>query len=142
MIGPPRTKRVLASFGDSIPAPAPKTRATAEADSKKRHFYKPLPKEFQRSGFNYRQIAREGGAAIYEQTGTGCAEPSSAYEVIHIRRREGFEIGARFVKPSEVYPRSEAWGMDGFTFDNRDKAWAKFLRLSLVEPAKTGREVK
>jgi hypothetical protein len=139
---PPAQKRASALLGGLIQPSPLKTRARAKGGSKKGRFYKPLPKEFQRSGFNYRQIAREGDAAIYEQTGTGCAEPSPAYEVIHIRRREGFEIGARFVEPSEVYPRSEAWGMDGFTFDNRDKAWAKFLRLSLEEPAKTGREVK
>ena len=33
-----------------------KTSATAEGGSKKGHFYKPLPKEFRRDGFNYRQI--------------------------------------------------------------------------------------
>jgi len=35
-----------------------KTRATAEAWSKKGHSYKPLPIRFRRDGFNYRQIAR------------------------------------------------------------------------------------
>ena len=51
-----------------------KTRATAEAGGKKGPFHKPLPKEFRRDGFQYRQIAREGDAAIYEQTWNGCAE--------------------------------------------------------------------
>ena len=57
-------------------ATAKKTRATAEARSQKQPSYKPLPKEFRRDGFQYRQIAREGNAAIYEQQWTGCAEPS------------------------------------------------------------------
>jgi len=61
--------------------------------------------------------------------------------VIRIRRRDGFQISDRFVEPAEVYPRSELWGVDGFTFTNRDKAWAKFSEISLEEPAKTGREV-
>jgi hypothetical protein len=81
-----------------------KTRATAEAWTKKRHSYKPLPIQFLHDGFNYRQIARKGDAAIYEQTWSGCCNPSVCYEVIHIRTRDGFQIGARFVEPAEVYP--------------------------------------
>jgi len=53
-------------------------------------------------------MAREGDAAIYEQRWTGCAEPSIVYEVIRIRRRDGFQIDDRFVEPAEVYPNSEA----------------------------------
>jgi hypothetical protein len=51
----------------SVPGSAQKTRATAEVRSKEGRFYKPLPKEFRHDGFTYRQIAREGDAAIYEQ---------------------------------------------------------------------------
>ena len=80
-----------------------KTRATAEAWGKKRHSYKALPKEFRRDEFDYRQIAREGDAAIYEQTWTRCSDPSVCYEVVRIRRREGFQINGRFVEPAEFY---------------------------------------
>ena len=117
-------------FARLIDVPAIKTRATAEAGSKKSHFYKPLPREFRRDGFQYRQIAREGDAAIYEQTWTGCAEPSPAYEVIRIRQREGFQIGGGFVEPAEVYPYSEAWGVDGFTLTNEGAAFAKLRELA------------
>jgi hypothetical protein len=129
-----------ASIRRSVSKPTQKTRATAEACSEKSH-YRPLRKEFRRDGFTYRQIAREGNAAIYEQTWNGCPNPSVCYEVIRIRRREGFQISDRFVEPAEVYPRSELWGVDGFTLTNRDKAWAKFSEILLEEPAKTGREV-
>jgi hypothetical protein len=107
-----------------------KTRATAEAWGKKRHSYEPLPTRFRRDGFEYRQIVREGDAAIYEQTWSGCSEPSVCWEVIRIRRREGFQIGARFVEPAEVYPKSEAWGVDGFTFTDKDTAFAKLRELA------------
>ena len=107
-----------------IPRSAAKTRARAEACSKKGH-YKPLPKEFRRGGFTYRQIAREGSAAIYEQRWTGCAEPSVCYEIIRVRYRDGFDIGGRFVEPAEIYPNSEAWGVDGFTLSDKDAAFAK-----------------
>jgi hypothetical protein len=127
---PLQTKRGPALFRDSIPPAARKTRATAEAWSKKGHFYRPLPKEFRRDGFDYRQIAREGNAAIYEQRWTGCAEPSVCYEVIRIRRRDGFQIGGRFVEPAEVYPPSEVWGTNGFTLTDRDAAFAKLRELA------------
>jgi len=88
-----------------------------------------LPKQFRRDGFTYRQIAREGNAAIYEQTWNGC-QNRVAYEVIRIRRREGFEIGGRFVEPADVYPKSEAWGVDGFTYTDKDRAFAKLRGLA------------
>ena len=88
-----------------------------------------MPTRFRRDGFEYRQIARERGAAIYEQTWSGCAEPSVCYEVIRIRRRDAFQIGGRFVQPAEVYPHSDAWGVDGFTLTNKDGAFAKLREL-------------
>jgi hypothetical protein len=100
-----------------------------------------LATRFRYNGFEYRQVAREGGTAIYEQRWTGCAEPNPSYEVIRIRRRDGFQIGAKFIEPYEVYPNSDAWGVDGFTFTDRNKAWNKFSEISLEEPAKTGKEV-
>jgi len=109
----------------SSPPHAIKTRARAEARSKKGHSYKPLSVEFRSGGFNYRQIAREGDAAIYEQTWSRCSNASVCYEVIRIRRREGFQINGRFVEPAEVYPNSDAWGVDGFTLTDKDAAFAK-----------------
>src|SRR5690242_173471 len=91
-----------------------KTRARGEAGSKKGRFYKRLPTRFSRDGFNYRQIAREGDAAIYEQTWSGCSSPSVCYEVVRIRQRKAFQIEGRFVEAAEVYPGSDSWGVDGF----------------------------
>jgi hypothetical protein len=125
-----RIKRGPAFARDSISLSARKTRARAEGGDKKRHPHKPLPKEFQRDGFTYRQIARETDAAIYEQSWNGCCNPSVSYEVIRIRRRNGFEIGGRFVEPAEVYPNSEAWGVDGFTLTDRERAFAKLRELA------------
>jgi hypothetical protein len=106
-----------------------RTRATAEAWGKKCHSCKPLPTRFRRDGFEYRRIARERDAAIYEQSWTGCAEPSVCYEVIRIRRREAFQIDGRFVEPAEIYPKAEAWGVDGFTLTDKDAAFAKLREV-------------
>lgn len=134
-------KRASAFVGGLIPPSSRKTSARAEGGTKKSRFYRPLPARFWHNGFDYRQIAREGDAAIYEQRWTGCQNPSIAYEVIRVRRREGFQIDGRFVEPAEVYPASELWGVDGFTFTERNKAWDKFFEISLEEPARTGKEV-
>src|SRR5262245_269150 len=78
-------KSHFARIGDPISRRGRKTSATAEACTKKQPFYKPLPKEFRRDGFTFRQIARTGNAAIYEQTWNGCDNPSPCWEVIRIR---------------------------------------------------------
>jgi hypothetical protein len=110
-------------------SPTQKTRPVAEASTRKSRFYRPLPTRFRHNGFDYRQIAREGNAAIYEQRWTGCAEPSVCYEVIRIRRREGFQIDGKFVEPAEAYPKSECWGVDGFTFANKDAAFQRLKQM-------------
>ena len=121
------TKRVLPLLQGAFNI---KTRATAEAWGKKRHSYKPLPTRFRRDGFDYQQIAREGDAVVYEQRWTGCCNPSVSYEVVRVRRRDGFQIDGRFVEPAEVYPNSDAWGVDGFTLTDKDKAFAKLREVA------------
>ena len=121
--------RPSALIGRSMPVSAHKTCAAAKGRSKKGRFYKPLLKEFRSGGFSYRLIAREGNAAMYEQTWVGCSNPSISYEVIRIRRRDGFYIGNRFVEPAEVYPNSEAWGTGGFTLTDKDTAFAKLREM-------------
>ena len=112
----------------SLPTFATKTRATTERGGKKRHSYKPLKARFRHDGLDYRQIAREGDAvAIYEQRWPG--SENVRYEVVRIRRREGFKIGNSFIEPAEVYPNSEAWGVDGFTLTDKDAAFAKLRAI-------------
>jgi hypothetical protein len=115
--------------GLSLPSRAIKTRNSAERGGKKGHSYKPLPVQFRRDGFNYRQIAREGNTAIYEQTWNGCSDPNVCYEVVRIRRREGFQIGSNLVEPAEVYPTCKAWGVDGFTVTDKEAAFAKLEKV-------------
>jgi hypothetical protein len=66
--------------------------------------------------------------AIYEQTWKG-KEGSAAFEVIRIRRREGFQINGRFVEPAELYPPSGAWGVDGWTMQHKDDAFHKLRKI-------------
>jgi hypothetical protein len=119
--------------------PTQKTRCVAEASTEKRRFYRPLRTRFRHNGFDYRQIAREENAAIYEQRWTGCAEASGCYEVIRICRRDGFQIGGRFVEPAEVYPNSEAWGSDGLTLTDKEAAFAKLRAIADSPPPQNRR---
>jgi hypothetical protein len=88
-----------------------------------------LPAQFRRDGFTFRQIAREGEVAIYEQIWNGCRNPTTSYEVVRIRRREGFQIDGRFIGAAAVYPNSEAWGTDGFTVTDKEAAFAKLRQM-------------
>jgi hypothetical protein len=124
---PPAEKRDLVVAGDLLELPAPKTSAGAEAWSKKWRSHKPLPIRFPHDGFNYRQIGRKADAAIYEQTWSGCSNPAVSYEIIRIRWHDGFQIGGRFVEPAEIYPNSEAWGVDGWTAQNKEAAFRTLL---------------
>jgi hypothetical protein len=120
-------------LGHSKSLPTAKTSATAEAWGKERHSYKPLPTRFRRDGFTYRQIAREGNAAIYEQRWDGCPNPSVCYEVIRIRRRECFQIGSRLIQAAEIYPRSEDWGIHGWTVQDKERAFRKLRQIASPE---------
>jgi hypothetical protein len=122
-------KRLPAFLGHSTPLLAEKTRATGEAGTKECHSYKPLPSRFRHDRFDYRQIHRKGDFAIYQQTWRG-KQDSAAFEVIRVRRRDGFEINGRFVQPAEIYPNCEAWGVDGFTLTDKDAAFAKLREIS------------
>jgi hypothetical protein len=106
-----------------------KTRARPDARYRKRHSHKPLPKEFRRDDFTFRQIVRKKNAAIYEQRWNGSDSSTISYEVIRIRCRAGFHIGGRFVEPAETYPSPESWGTDGFTLTDNDSAFAKLREL-------------
>ncbi len=135
MSTPPKRKRglrgtALRTTGDSQSrAVANKTRSSAEAGSQNGHSYQPLRTEFRHDGFNYRQIAREEDVAIYEQTWAKGSSRAIRYEVIRIRRRDGFVIHGRHVEPAEVYPPSESWGTNGFTATEKDRAFAKLKQL-------------
>ena len=132
----PSGQKCSRSFvGGLMPPTSRKTSATVERSNKKGHFYRPLRKEFCRNRFRYRQIAREGDIALYEQRWAGCPDAAVGFEVVRVRRRDGFQISEKLIEPYEVYPNSDGWGVDGFTLTDRNKAWDKLFEISLEEPA-------
>ena len=117
-----------------------KTRPVEKGTTRK-GYYEPIATSFKHDGFNYRQIAREGDIAIYEQKWTDCEDPSIAYEVIRIQRHEAkmFPSGKSY-PAREAYPPSGAWGTDGFTLTDRDAAFNKFQQIVAGRTGKTNLE--
>ena len=119
--------------GRSIPSPAIKTRSTQTPHAGNGQTYAPIKTKFRFRGFDYRQIAREGDVAIYSQTWTGCANPSVCYEVVRIRCKDEIVIKDKYYPPAEWYPSSSEWGTRGWTFCDKDAAFAKLRELTFLE---------
>lgn len=88
--------------------------------------YLVIPKTFKANGFIFTLLSRKGNIAIYKKDKP---EYPCGFEVILIKRHDGYEIAGNKVEPSEVYPSSEQWGSLGFTYTELDKAEKKFKEL-------------
>ena len=104
-----------------------KTRPVEECSARK-GITKRLRLFLSMADFNYRQIAREGDVAIYEQRSRDTE--NVCYEVVRIRRHEARTFPSGKSSPArEAYPTSAAWGVDGFTLIDQDAAYAKLREL-------------
>jgi hypothetical protein len=87
--------------------------------------YKEIPSNFTLKGFQYKQQKRSGDVALYKQSKDG----RDYYEVIIIQRHDGYVIAGNKFEPSEFYPRSEDWGINGFSYSTLKEAENKFQCL-------------
>ena len=87
----------------------------------------PVKVEFSVGQFLYRQLERIGDLAIYAQVRESTI---LAYEVVKIKRHNGYEIAGIQIEPAEMYPASSFWGINGWTYTSYDKAESKFERLN------------
>jgi hypothetical protein len=126
-------------LGDLQLGRGPKHPAAATSISKQDRSYKRLDRHLSRGGFKYEQLGREKDIAIYSQTWQSCSEPSTAFEVIRVRRHGGKKIKGQWVGPSEFYPSSSGWGKCGFSFTDKDAAFAK-LRELLRRSVRSGKQ--
>jgi hypothetical protein len=113
----------------SRPQNAIKTIPTLTSESKKGICYKPLALKFSKGGFKYRQIAREGDFAIYEQCWRNSL--NVAFEVVHIRRIEAGTLPDGNPCPAhEVYLSLRQWGTYGWMVITREAAFNKLRELA------------
>lgn len=82
--------------------------------------------DFSENQFRFKQVFREGDLAIYEKRQ---GKLSPCFEVVAIRRHDGYEIAGNKVPPSEIYPSSENWGTHGFTCPTIEAAHKKISKL-------------
>ena len=71
-----------------------------------------LGSELSHKGFDFNLIDRNGDVAIYSVNKKGRFQ---VFEVIRIKRHDGYSIAGNSFEPSEIYPRDNLWGLDGFT---------------------------
>jgi hypothetical protein len=88
---------------------------------------KTIPKTFNKKGFNYKQIKRDGMKAIFEQSRKG--QDSVSFEVVKISKHNGYELGGQKIPPGEAYPGTSQWGIAGWTFQDLKSAEGKFKKL-------------
>jgi len=87
---------------------------------------KTLAKTFTKNGFEFEQLDRRGGLAIYRKHKKN---KCISYEVIRIQRHDAYELGGNQIEAGECYPSSESWGSKGFTFTGYKEALAKLAEL-------------
>ncbi len=98
---------------------------------------KTLETEFESKGFRYTQVRRDGDVAIYKQSridgalvnGSHMHGSHSAFEVVKIRRHNGYTLAGISFPPAEMYPSSSLWGLFGWTCVTLEEAEQKFQKL-------------
>jgi len=90
---------------------------------------KQLALSFKQKGFNLKQLKRVGDKAIYEKTLPTCK--TVFYEVIHIKRHNGYTLGGQFIEPAEIYPSSSQWGVTGWSYTKLPDAKKRFADINV-----------
>jgi len=86
----------------------------------------PLPKQFRRDKFDFRQVMALDPIFIYEKTKGGW----SGLEVIIARKRVGRILKFYTISDGWDYPSSEQWGQYGWTVQTMERARQKAFELA------------
>jgi len=85
--------------------------------------YEPLPVAItQNGGHHYRQVWRDGYAAVYEQR--SAIGTLLGYEAITIKRQSPCRVFGKMYPAKEIYPCSEDWGKLAVSVSGRERAIA------------------
>ena len=88
-----------------------------------------LEESFTSKGFKLQQIKRDGDVAIYKKQLDDPEAYSSHYEVITIKKHNGYEIAGVKMPPAEMYPSDSQWGDWAFTCTSIEDANKRFNYL-------------
>jgi len=93
---------------------------------------KPLATTFTRSGWTFKQLAREGRIAVYvKRQGS-----FHTWEVIKIAQKGECIFKGRHLEAREVYPPSESWGVKGWACQSKQRAYRKMDELLAAQKEK------
>lgn len=87
---------------------------------------KKLEKKFTKYGDKFNQEKRQGNVAMYSRTSKG---GDVSYEIIKVGRHKGYKLGKNFIEPSEIYPGSSLWGIQGWTSTDIKSATERYNKL-------------
>jgi hypothetical protein len=76
-----------------------------------------LPTTFRSDGFDFELVKRDGDIALFRKTKPGFGFES--FEVALIQRHDTLEIKGKLIPAGEHLPRSEQWGIKGWTYSDR-----------------------
>lgn len=96
--------------------------------------HKPIKTEFVWTGdglgtsnaVTLKQLRREHNVAIYRRTHK---DGRVSWEVIKIKKHNGYILGGQIVAPAETYPGAAQWGINGFDAHTLKRAEEKFEEL-------------
>ena len=88
-----------------------------------------LEDNFNSKGFNLSLVKREGDVAIYKKILENSETEAHNFEVIAIKRHNGYEIAGIKMPPAEMYPSNTQWGDWAYTCANLEDADKRFIQL-------------
>ena len=93
-----------------------------------------LPNHFTHDQFKFQHIARAGDVVLLEKSKHGVAP---TYEVVIVQQRPAEIIRGQSYPEREVMPRSEDWGVLGWSLCDLNSAQAKFHAVVHSHHART-----
>lgn len=94
--------------------------------------HKPLGEKHETGGFLCKQVKREGDLAIFSKERIKkpwCNHYQAGFEVIIIKRHNGYHLGNQYIEPAETYPPHSLWGILGWTCTTIEEAEIKFNQV-------------
>ena len=88
-----------------------------------------LEESFTSKGFKLQQVKRDGDVAIYKKQLDDPESENHHYEVIAIKRHNGYEIAGVKMPPAEMYPSDSQWGDWAYTCNTIEDATKRFNEL-------------
>jgi hypothetical protein len=84
-----------------------------------------LPATFRNHGFDFQQLAREAMVVLLRKTKPQFSNESFEVAILH---ESSDHLGPRgnLILAAECMPQNEKWGEQGWSYRDKDDAWAKF----------------